>query len=63
MLLLVFGSSAAGKTHALEELRRRNLDAAIHDFDEIGVPAGADRVWRHQANEEWIGRASPRPRA
>lgn len=57
MLLLVFGSSAAGKTFALDELRRRNLDAAIHDFDEIGVPAGADRGWRHRANEDWIGRA------
>jgi hypothetical protein len=57
MLLLVFGSSTAGKTLALDELRRRDLDAAIHDFDEIGVPAGADRAWRHRGNEEWIGRA------
>ena len=29
---------------------------AIHDFDEIGVPSGADTAWRHRANEEWVRR-------
>jgi hypothetical protein len=57
MLLLLFGSSAAGKTYALDELRRHGTDLAIHDFDEIGVPPGADRAWRHRGNEAWIGRA------
>ena len=57
MLLLVFGSSAAGKTLALEVASPLQPRRAIHDFDEIGVPAGADRVWRHRGNEGWIGRA------
>lgn len=57
MLFLMFGSSAAGKTAALNALRDRVDNLAIHDFDEIGVPAGADRAWRHRANEVWVRRA------
>jgi hypothetical protein len=57
MLFLLFGSSAAGKTFALNALRDRVEDLAIHDFDEIGVPPGADTAWRQQANEKWVRRA------
>ena len=57
MFFLLFGSSAAGKTVALDELRGRVTNLAVHDFDEIDVPPGADTAWRHRANEEWIGRA------
>ncbi|MEV4348424.1 hypothetical protein AB0J83_28555 [Actinoplanes sp. NPDC049596] len=27
-----------------------------HDFDEVGVPAGADTAWRQRSTEEWIRR-------
>jgi hypothetical protein len=58
VLFLLFGSSAAGKTFVLENLRgRRIAHLAIHDFDEIGVPPGADTAWRHRANEQWVHRA------
>ena len=57
MLFLVFGSSGAGKTVALNALRGRIPNLAIHDFDEIGVPPQATRAWRHRANQEWIRRA------
>ena len=57
MLFLLFGASAAGKTFVLGALRGRVPDVAIHDFDEIGVPPGADTVWRQRANEEWVRRA------
>jgi hypothetical protein len=57
VLFLLFGSSAAGKTFALEELRGRVANLAIHDFDEIGVPPGADAAWRCRADEEWLCRA------
>jgi hypothetical protein len=58
VLFLLFGSSASGKTVALTELRRRHVPRlAVHDFDEIGVPAEADRAWRQGANEPWIRRA------
>lgn len=57
MLFLLFGSSAAGKTFALNGLSERIADLAIHDIDEIGVPPGADAAWRHRANEQWVRRA------
>jgi hypothetical protein len=57
VLFLLFGSSAAGKTFALDALRTRKPDLAIHDFDEIGVPLGADTAWRQRSNELWIQRA------
>jgi hypothetical protein len=37
MLFLVFGSSGAGKSFALHELRERRPELAIHEFDEIGA--------------------------
>jgi hypothetical protein len=57
VFFLLFGASAAGKTFLLNALRGRVPDLAIHDFDEIGVPSGADTVWRHRANERWVRRA------
>jgi hypothetical protein len=57
VFFLLFGSSAAGKTFALQELHGQVANLAIHDFDEIGVPPGADAAWRHRADEDWIGRA------
>lgn len=57
MLFLLFGSSAAGKSFTLSALRDRVPDLAVHDFDEIGVPPGADTARRHRANEEWVLRA------
>lgn len=57
MLFLAFGSSGSGKTFALDALRARRPDLAIHDFDEIGVPPGAEKAWRHRGNEAWLRRA------
>jgi hypothetical protein len=58
VLFLVFGSSASGKSVAISELRDRCLPGlVIYDFDEVGVPADAGRVWRQQANETWLRRA------
>jgi hypothetical protein len=57
VLFLLFGSSAAGKTFVLNELRGHVAHLAIHDFDEIGVPPGADTAWRHRADEQWVRQA------
>lgn len=57
MLFLLFGSSAAGKTFVLDELRGSVADLATHDFDEIGVPSSADMAWRQRADEQWLRRA------
>jgi hypothetical protein len=54
VLFLIFGSSCSGKTTLLDALRMRRPELEIHDFDEIGVPTGADTAWRHRANEEWV---------
>lgn len=56
MLFLLFGSSGAGKTTALRALRDRVAGLAVHDFDEVGVPPGADLSWRHRTNEAWVRR-------
>jgi hypothetical protein len=57
MLFLVFGCSGAGKTAALDGLRRERIPRlAVHDFDEIGVPAGADTAWRQRTTEAWVRR-------
>jgi hypothetical protein len=63
LLFLVFGSSASGKTFALEPLRRLVPEVAVHDFDEVGVPPGADLDWRLRANEEWLQTALALQRA
>jgi hypothetical protein len=57
VLFLLFGSSASGKTIAIDGLRGRVASLAAHDFDELGVPSDADTVWRHRANEAWVLRA------
>jgi hypothetical protein len=58
VLFLVFGASASGKSVALTEVGARRIPRlAIHDFDEIGVPAAPDRRWRQAANETWLCRA------
>lgn len=57
MFFLLFGSSGSGKTLVLDALRGRVDGLATNDFDEIGVPPGADLAWRHRADEEWVRRA------
>jgi hypothetical protein len=57
VLFLLFGSSASGKTAALNGVRERVPNLAAHDFDEIVVPRDADLAWRHRANETWLRRA------
>jgi hypothetical protein len=57
VLFLLFGSSGAGKTAAINGLRGRIAKLAIHDFDEIGVPPDANAAWRQRANGIWLKRA------
>ncbi|WP_128802552.1 MULTISPECIES: hypothetical protein [unclassified Streptomyces] len=57
MLLKLTGSSCSGKTTLAYAAAARIGKIAVHDFDEIGVPAGADRHWRHCMTEMWVRRA------
>ncbi|GIJ67013.1 hypothetical protein Voc01_019300 [Virgisporangium ochraceum] len=55
MLLTVAGSMCSGKSTA----GRACADLphlAVHDFDEIGVPDGADLRWRQRSMEQWLRR-------
>jgi len=57
MLFLLWGASGAGKTACMKGIAARFAELAVHDFDEVGVPRDADRVWRQQTAELWLGRA------
>jgi hypothetical protein len=55
VLLTIAGSSCSGKTTAVRACAE--IDGlVVHDFDEIGVPAGADIKWRQRSTEQWIQR-------
>lgn len=56
MLLLVTGSSCAGKTTAAEGCRDLPV-VHVHDSDEHGVPSRADTAWRQSDLRSWVGRA------
>lgn len=57
MLFILTGSSGAGKTAVLEHLFGTVENLAVHDFDEVGIPVGADGRWRQQETETWVKRA------
>lgn len=57
MLLKLTGSSCSGKTTLAYAAADRLAQIAMHDFDELGVPEGADRHWRHRMTEMWVRRA------
>nr|WSX47863.1 AAA family ATPase [Streptomyces sp. NBC_00974] len=57
MLLKLTGSSCSGKTTLAYSVGERLGRIAVHDFDEVGVPEGADRQWRNRMTEMWVRRA------
>lgn len=57
MLFLVTGASGSGKTACLEKLRGLTLDIAWFDFDDVGVPDDADKIWRQRTAEYWVQKA------
>lgn len=56
MIFFVTGASGSGKTACMPELARLLPEVALHDFDEPGVPAGVDGIWRQQTTEAWLRR-------
>lgn len=57
MLLKLTGSSCSGKSTLAFSVADRLRRVAVHDFDEVGVPEGADRRWRNRMTELWVRRA------
>jgi hypothetical protein len=55
MLLTIAGSSCSGKSTAVRACAEIE-GLVVHDFDEIGVPRGADAAWRQRSMEHWIRR-------
>lgn len=54
-LYFISGVSGVGKTAVIPHLESLlSVDFEIHDFDEGGVPSGADHVWRIGRTREWI---------
>ncbi|HAU0262624.1 TPA: hypothetical protein JBF32_09240 [Legionella pneumophila] len=51
----VAGASGSGKTAIMSDLRNIMSDSLlVHDFDDIGVPDGADKKWRQESTEKWL---------
>lgn len=57
MLFKLTGSSCSGKTTLAYAVADRLRKIAVQDFDEPGVPEGADRHWRHRMTEMFVRRA------
>jgi hypothetical protein len=54
-LYFIGGASGSGKTAVIPHLRELLADnIAVYDFDDIGVPEGADKKWRQESTEKWL---------
>ncbi len=54
MPLFVIGASGSGKSASMQTLKKHLTDYEFFDFDDIGVPEDADKVWRQRSTEAWI---------
>ena len=57
VLFTMTGSSCAGKSTLARVMADRLPGVAVHDFDEVGVPANPDLLWRNHTTEWWVRRA------
>lgn len=54
-LYFVGGASGSGKTAVIPCLKEVLGDrVVVYDFDDIGVPEGADKKWRQESTEKWL---------
>ena len=54
-LYFIGGASGSGKTAVMPHLKELLGDGiAVYDFDDIGVPEGADKKWRQESTEKWL---------
>lgn len=57
MLFFVTGASGSGKTACIKDLKHLLQNVEFFDFDDVGVPENADKIWRQQSTEYWIKKA------
>jgi len=51
----IAGASGSGKTAIIHNLKKILGDTvSVYDFDDIGVPEGADKRWRQESTEKWL---------
>ena len=53
-LYFIGGASGSGKTAVIPYLKELFSDDAVYDFDYIGVPENADKIWRQESTEKWL---------
>jgi leucyl aminopeptidase (aminopeptidase T) len=54
-LYFIGGASGSGKTSVMKELQLLLSPAiSVYDFDDMGVPDGADKKWRQETTEKWL---------
>lgn len=54
-LYFISGASGSGKTAIMPTLQKiLGSTITVYDFDDIGVPEGADKKWRQQSTEKWL---------
>lgn len=54
-LYFIGGASGSCKTAVMPYLKELLGDGiAVYDFDDIGVPEGADKKWRQESTEKWL---------
>ena len=54
-LYFIGGASGSGKTAIIPGLQKiLGSEIKVYDFDDIGVPEGADKKWRQEATEKWL---------
>ena len=56
-VFFITGTSGSGKSTLVNILKKELPFAEVHDFDEGGVPEGADENWRKQRTNEWLKKA------
>lgn len=56
MIYFITGASGSGKTACIPYLKKALNNIAVYDFDAIGVPPQADKIWRQQSTERWLQR-------
>ncbi len=56
-VFFITGTSGTGKTTLVNYLKKDLSFAEVNDFDEGGVPEGADENWRKKRTNEWLEKA------
>jgi hypothetical protein len=58
-IYFIGGASGSGKSsimHNLKNLLGKSIN--IYDFDDIGVPDNANKIWRQESTEKWLNKLS-----